>query len=288
MEQREERASGRHNRSFSVIPLVIAVLAASSARASDASFTLEALSPHPYTPAYLGNGLIGLATTPLGTAPGRCFVAGLYDHTQGDVPRLASLPAWNEIDIFNGTHWLNSNAALSGLTDYHQTLDMYDGVLRTSYVWLADGRSLHVQAEEFVSRDRTSVAAMRVVITPGTPGPIKIKLPVRNWAPPHRYLLEQVQKLDLGAAQDPWKVWYPGHLDVSDASVDQSSGGVLLSLVATAPGNGPAKGVAVAAEWNVRAAVETHREADGAYALVSVNAKPGIAYTFTKFFALAR
>ena len=55
-----------------------------------------------------GNGAIGLETTPLGTAPGHCFLAGVYDETPGDVPRIASAPAWNEVDVYNGSQWLNA------------------------------------------------------------------------------------------------------------------------------------------------------------------------------------
>jgi len=255
--------------------------------AADDSFKFEAASPKPYTAAYLGNGLIGLETTALGTAPGRCFVAGLYDHTQGDVPRLASIPAWNEIDVFNGAHWLNANASLSGLEDYHQTLDMYDGVLRTNYVWVADNIRLHIQAEEFVSRDQSSRAGNRVVITPEKPGQIKISLPLRNWPAPQRYLLEQIQNLKKDAAENPWLIWYPGHLDVSKTNVEESPGGVLLSLLATAPGNGRAMEEAVSAEWNAKAKLETHKDAEGVSAILTLDVKPGVSYSFTKFLTLA-
>src|SRR5207248_2284405 len=107
-------------------------------RAQHAGFQLEAFSPQPYTPAYLGNGAIGLETTPLGTAPGHCFLAGVYDETPGDVPRIASAPAWNEVDVYNGSQWLNAARSLPPVENYRQALDMYDGVLRTSYIWTQD------------------------------------------------------------------------------------------------------------------------------------------------------
>src|SRR5437588_5731893 len=84
----------------------------SISRAEDTGFRFEALSPQPYTSAYLGNGAIGLETTPLATTPSRCFLAGVYDESAGDVPRIASVPAWNEVDVYNGSHWLNAAPSL--------------------------------------------------------------------------------------------------------------------------------------------------------------------------------
>ncbi len=127
------------------------------ARGDDASFRFEAVSPQPYTPGYLGNGAIGLETTPLGTSPAHSFLAGVYDHTPGDVPRIAAAPAWNEIDFYNGSHWLNAGESFERIQNYHQLLDMYDGVLRTSYAWSQDNRKIRVEAEEFVSRARADV-----------------------------------------------------------------------------------------------------------------------------------
>src|ERR1700746_885191 len=76
--------------------------------ADDGAFVFEAVSPQPYTAAYLGNGAISVVTTPLATEPARSFLAGVYDYTPGDVPRIASAPAWNEVDVYNGGRWLNA------------------------------------------------------------------------------------------------------------------------------------------------------------------------------------
>src|ERR1043166_6796985 len=35
------------------------------------------------------------------------LAAGVYDHAPGDVPRIAALPAWSEIDVSDGGGWLN-------------------------------------------------------------------------------------------------------------------------------------------------------------------------------------
>jgi trehalose/maltose hydrolase-like predicted phosphorylase len=256
-------------------------------RAEDPSFQLEAGSPEPYTAAYLGNGAMGLETSPLGTAGTRCFLAGVYDETPGDVPRVASAPAWNEVDISNGSRWLNAQSGRAPVENYRQTLDMYDGVLRTSYVWTQDGRRIRVRTEEFVARDRAYAAAKRIIITPEAAGEIRVRLSLRNWPLPKRYALARIDKLDANAQKDPWLIWYPGYLGVSNVDVRSESGRALLSLVARAPGESVTVGEAVAAGWDKQKVARIHKDADGAWAEVTLAARPNVSYTFTKFLALS-
>lgn len=256
--------------------------------AEDSSFQLQANQPQPYTAAYLGNGAIGVETSPLGTAGTRCFLAGVYDETPGDVPRIASAPAWSEIDIYNGSRWLNTQAGHAPVEDYRQTLDMYDGVLRTTYVWAAqDSRRIRVRVEEFVSRDRAYAAAKRVVITPEFAGEINVRLPLRNWPPPKRYALARIDKLDAQAQRDPWLIWYPGYLPVGDVDARSAPGRALLSLVARTPGASDQIGEAVAAGWDEPVTAKIRKGADGAWAEITIAARPGVSYTFTKFLALS-
>jgi protein-glucosylgalactosylhydroxylysine glucosidase len=255
-------------------------------RAEDATFRFESLSPQHYTSAYLGNGAIGLETTPLATTPSRCFVAGVYDETPGDVPRIASAPAWNEVDVYNGSHWLNGAELVRDLENYRQILDMYDGVLRTSYVWAEDNRRIRVFVEQFVSRNRADSAAVRVVLTPEFAGEIKVRLPLRNWTPPKRYALARIEKLDSAAEKDPRLISYPGYLQVIEIDARISSGYALLSLVAHAPGTSLQIGEAVAAQWSSADAAMVHKESEGASVEVTLTARSGTSYTFTKFAVL--
>jgi trehalose/maltose hydrolase-like predicted phosphorylase len=247
---------------------------------------LEATGPQPYTAAYVGNGAISLVTTPLGTEPARSFLAGVYDHTAGDVPRIVSAPAWNEVDVYNGSHWLNAGGSLTAVEQYHQTLDMFNGVLRTSYVWADRDKRIRIEAEEFVSRDRAQLAGNRVTITPEFAGPVKIRFPLRNWPPPHRYALEKIQKLEGDAVTNQWTIWYPGQLDITKADVEQSSRGALLSLSADIPGAESKFGEAVAIDWPTGARVEAHHETKSADVAIQLNVKRGQSYTFSKFASL--
>jgi trehalose/maltose hydrolase-like predicted phosphorylase len=253
--------------------------------AADASFQLEARSAQPYTAAYLGNGAIGVPTSALGTLPTRCFLAGVYDRTPGDVPRIASAPAWNEIDIFNGSHWLNSQSGR--VENYDQTLDMYDGVLRTRYIWAQDKRRIGVQVEEFVSRDRAYAAAIRAVITPEFDGEMKIRLSIRNWPRPPRYALAQIEKLDAPAQKDPWVIWYSGYLQTGKVDVQSARNSALLTIAGHTAGTNVPVAEAIAAEWDSPATTKVRRDGEGAWAEVSLAARAGVSYTFTKFAILS-
>ena len=261
---------------------------ANFARGEDASFRLEALRAQPYTAAYLGNVAIGLETTPLASTPGRCFLAGVYDRTPGDTARIAAAPAWNEVDVFHDGDWLNAQPP-SSLEDYHQVLDMYDGVLRTSYVWRRGGKRLKVNVEQFVSRKRAHAGAVSITLTLEFAGQIKVRLPLRNWPPPRRYDLARIEKLDAGAQKDPWLIWYPGHLDVGPVEAESAADRTVLSLQAHAPGASLKIGEAVAVEWPKSSALsDVHKEKDGVWADLVFDAKPGSAFTFRKFAAITR
>lgn len=256
-----------------------------AARAENSPFQFEAVTPKGYTPAYLGNGAIGLVTSPLAVGASHCFLAGVYDETPGDVPRIVSAPAWNTIEIYNGTHWLNSEAAAPPVEGYDQTLDMYDGVLRTRYVWAQDNRRLTVRAEEFVSRDRSDSAAVRVTITPEFSGKIKIRLGLHNWPARRRYALAKIEQLDPAAQKDQWLIWYPGVLQIGNVGGHTANGNALVWLLGRAPGTHVVVGEAVAAQWNSATAATARKEPAGEIAELALPAKPGASYTITLFAA---
>jgi protein-glucosylgalactosylhydroxylysine glucosidase len=82
------------------------LLVAGPIAAQDSTFLLVADRPSADFPVALGNGRFSMLTSPRGVDPTHSFLAGLYERARGDVPRIASLPAWNAIDVFDGTSWL--------------------------------------------------------------------------------------------------------------------------------------------------------------------------------------
>src|SRR5947209_14716528 len=130
-----------------------------SLAAQDSTFLLTTTDPTYRTPAFLGNGAFSLVGAPLGTTPSLSFAAGVYDHAATDVPRIAALPAWNELDVSDGDGWLNDTPPdTSALQGYRQTLDLYDGTLSTSYEWVHGAKRTAVEVTMFASRAEAHLA----------------------------------------------------------------------------------------------------------------------------------
>jgi trehalose/maltose hydrolase-like predicted phosphorylase len=242
---------------------------------TDPTFLLETHTPTPYTRTYLGNGEIGLSSSESGIQPAQCFMAGVYDHARDDIPRIAVLPAWNVIDIYNGQDWLNP----AGVTAYHQTLDMYDGVLRTDYQWAG----ILVHTETFVSRSDPNLGAVKLEITPHSSGHIKVLLPLRAWPEPKRYPLAKLEKLEGEAARNQWAIWYPGHMIPVSRHADRG----LLQMLSKAEGGDAtiAEAVALALPEGETRTIESTREAA---VEVSLEAQSGQTYTFYKYARISR
>jgi trehalose/maltose hydrolase-like predicted phosphorylase len=267
------------------IAIALAALVSPVLARSQDLFSFHTNKLHPYTPAYLGNGAISLVTTPLAVDPARSFLAGVYDHTPGDVPRIASAPAWNEIGISNGSHWLNAGSSSSSIEQYDQQLDMYNGVLRTHYRWTDSNKSIRIDVQQFVSRDNPHLAAVSLAMTPEFSGKISVSLALRNWPPPHRYDLERMRTFPPEAQKDSWAIWYPGwlHVEVPVATLDSTA---TLSLLATAPGTGIKLGEAVALESSVKARPVMSNNPESAQLTFTFDAGANQTYIFRKFAAL--
>src|SRR2546426_5689232 len=120
---------------FSLAAVLLLLLVA-ALPAQDSTFVLATADPTYRAPAFIGNGAFSLVSAPLGTTRALSFAAGVYDHASGDVPRIAALPAWNEIDVPDGAGGLTAAAPdTTGLQASRQTLAMDDGPRRRTYHW---------------------------------------------------------------------------------------------------------------------------------------------------------
>jgi len=184
-----------------------------SLAAQDSTFVVTTTDPMYRAPAFIGNGAFSLVSTPLGTTAAPSFAAGIYDHAPGDVPRIAALPAWNAIDVFDGQHWLGqATLDTTSLRDYRQTLDMHEGVLRTSYDWVDGERRTAVSVEAFVSRADARLAVVNLVLLPHDSGTVTLSFPLRPRPAPQRLALAKLEH-----TEPDWtlaKVWYPGHVKI--------------------------------------------------------------------------
>lgn len=239
----------------------------------DSTFLLHATDPGYRTPPFIGNGHLSLVGSPLGTTPAASYVAGVYDRFPGDVPRIARIPAWSEIDVSDGDGWLNETARdTTALWSYRQTLDMYDGTLRTSYDWVHGGKRTSIEVTAFVSRADPSLAVVRLRLTPRYSGRATVRFPPREWPPPDRLALGRLEQWDPAWTQAT--VWYPGHTVV----VARDSGSLTVRV------EGGTTTVAVAQSVSARGRLRNSRRSA---AEISFDAAPGEAVTITKLVGVA-
>lgn len=204
--------------------------------AQDESFMFSASSVHPYFPTYTGNGHFSLSSSPLGCQPAESYMIKVYDHGTDDIPRIACLPEWNEINYHNGVGWLNDFVLGDSLQlkNYKQTLDMYNGLLSTAFLWEVDGRKTDIRITSFISRDDVNLAVIRFEITPHFADTIGLLFPLRERARPKRL---PFAKLETVAPNPPgaWPAeWYPGFMEVVNLSgKSEATGGALQALART-------------------------------------------------------
>lgn len=144
-------------------------------------FTAEKFSE--YSPVSLGNGYLVGATPWNGTAPTSSAIVGLYDHLEeGSYSYQALIPCWNELDYWNGSHWLNQLPVdVFRAAGYRQNLDTYHGILQTQYDWVDADKVTHITVESFIARDVPGRAVVQFSFTPNygvEAGPITVSFPL--------------------------------------------------------------------------------------------------------------
>ncbi len=258
-----------------------------------------------YFPAYLANGIFTTTTSLRGTEATDAFMVGVMDYTPGDVSRPAAIPSWAEIDYFDGNSWLNANPVTSSaFRNYRQTLQMYDGVLRTQYDWVNGDRASRIAVTTFVNEDSVHLAATSFSLTPGFSGPIRLRFTLRpHPAPAHRIPLAELDGSALEAAiaaagpdlrlKDPTasdraRVWYPGEVRILDFGGSEAQN--LLRIRGRAVGGVQ---IAEAAAVELPAAMNpterrVRRSAQLIELEVSARVERGKTYTFNKYVAASR
>lgn len=265
-----------------VMPGVL--LAARRGGAQDSTFLLTAADPARAPSGLIGNGRLGAVISPHGVAPARSYLAGLYAQGPGDVPRIAGLPAWNAIDVFDGTRWLDAEPASDTvLRAYRQTIDMRTGTARTSYDWTDGAKRTAVQVESFVSRADAHLAAVRLVIVPRFAGSMRVRFSLAGWPPPHRLALARLARIPR--EWGPAELWYPGHMAVRGRGAARAPGGGRLWITSTPEGRSTTVAQAATVTWPgdlPHAVRRTTASGDSATIEVTFDATPGRTYTFTK------
>jgi protein-glucosylgalactosylhydroxylysine glucosidase len=252
-------------------------------RAQDSAFHLATGDPGRSPSPFIGNGRIGAVIPALGFGAGPTFVAGLYEHAPGDVPRIVAAPSWNELAVFDGSRWLDSTAiATGGVRGYRQVLDMRTGTARTSYEWVNGERRTGVAVETFVSRADSQVAAVRLALTSHTGGRMRVRFAIAGRPPPRRLPLATLPRAD--PKWRPADVWYPGHSVVRSRAATRLRNGARLSLTSTPVGRTTVLAQVAVVGWPsglVRAEARTRTSADTSAVELAFDAAPGRTYHLT-------
>jgi len=256
--------------------------------AQDSAFHLATGDPTRSPSPAIGNGRIGVVIPALGVGASPSFMAGIYENAPGDVPRIAALPVWTAVAVFDGERWLDSTAAAGAVRGYRQVLDMRAGTVRTSYEWLTGARRTGVAVETFVSRADSDLAGIRLDLTPRVKGRMKVRFALVGQPPPRRLQLATLPRAD--PAWRPADIWYPGHMAVRSSAATARHSGALLALTSTPEGRTRVVAQAARVAWPAGlhgATARTAGEGDSAWVEVAFDGVAGRTYTFTQITAFA-
>ncbi len=273
---------------FVVALIAVTCLRPAALDGQDTSYVLSTRDPVNPWPTQIGNGRLALNTSSLGTAPTYSYMAGIFEHAKRDIPRMASLPAWNEIDFFDGRAWLNgAPISPSSLQSYRQELDMRTGSMRTRYDWVEGDRRTSIDVTGFVSQSDQHLGVIRLTIVPHYAGRVAISLPLRAWNPPPRLALGEIKqyKPEWNVVKD---LWYPGHMEPvqRDLRIGARAGEGLLRMTSRPDGASATVAQAVAVAWPRGLANARTRQTlsnDTVSIETSFDAMPERPYTFYKY-----
>jgi trehalose/maltose hydrolase-like predicted phosphorylase len=251
--------------------------------ARDSTFLLTTDDPGRSPSPFIGNGRLGVVIPPLGIGGSSTFMAGLYEHSPDDVPRIVAIPAWNALDVFDGDRWISARQGERSLRAYRQLLDMRTGTARTSYDWVNGARITVVRTETFTSRANPHLAALRLDLVPQHRSRIRVRFALAGLPPPRRLPLGKLER-----APPDWKpddIWYPGHMIVRGRHVVRRRGGARLSMTSVPVGRKILLGQAAAIAWSgnlSQVSFRTLAVGDTAMLEVAFNASPGQTYSFSQ------
>ncbi|HEX3235547.1 MAG TPA: hypothetical protein VHR41_15215, partial [Gemmatimonadales bacterium] len=267
---------------------------------ADSAFLLGTNDPSRLPSPFLGNGHLSLMVPALGMGESNSFLAGVYEHAPGDVPRIAAVPVWDAIAVFDGDGWLEATPppdsavhgnrwveaippAASALPGYHQVVDMRTGTARTSYDWVNGTRRTGVRIETFISRANPHLAATRLELTPRQQGRVRVRFALAGRKAPRRLALDRLKRVEPGWG--PADLWYPGRMVVRSRAAAPGPGGGRLSMTSTPEGRTTTVAEAAAVSWPADlpgAKTRTVASGDSALLEVAFDASAGTSYQFAQ------
>jgi len=259
----------------------------------DSGFILTAGKVQTYYPAYIGNGHFSISSSRLGTAPAESYMINFYDEGKNDIPRIAALPEWNEINYFNGEKWINNvDVNSEQITDYKQTLNMFGGYLETNYRWNnSKDRISDIHITSFVSRSNKNLAVIKFELTPNFSDEIKLIFPISERPKPVRINLGVIKKIDDFGDPDEWpKFWYPGFTEVAEIKAFKTGSGGRITAKIQTDGRLTKAGIAAeifCSENNFNADIKINNNKNNSTSVeLLFNTEAGKKYTFYKFVSI--
>ncbi len=300
---------------LAAMPALVAVPALAEVpvvAASDPTFELRAGPADfgSYFPSYLANGYFSSMTAPRGTEGNLAYMVAFMDHTKDDIARPAAIPGWTEIDYSAGDsvagHFWMNQAALNRATfrDYHQTLNLREATLTTSYRYVDHERSTLIKVTTFVSEAAPHLAASQISLTPDFDGVVQLSFALNLWAPYQprlplaRLSGDEMQEavaahgLTLSAippaTPDRAALWYRGATQILDSGGDAQALTLHLDGRAEA-GLRMAEAAAIRLPEGLEVRDVALRQSPYRLALnLEVSVAKGRTYTFDKFIAASR
>lgn len=257
----------------------------------DSNFLLTTEKTQNYYPCYIGNGHFSISSSQLGTIPTESYMIKLYDKGEKDVPRIAALPEWNEINYFNGEKWLNDlNINSSEVSNYSQTIDMQSGLLHTSYTWNDSiNRKTDIDIVCFVSRSNKGLALIKFEFKPHFSDEVKLNFPIKERQKPKRLALDVLNKIDFPNADEWPYFWYPGFVKLSKIQGEKTDYGAKLWAQAQSVGRNIKVGLATEIfYYNVepRPQITISKTSNSAFAEFRFKTQAGKKYEFYKLVSL--
>lgn len=214
------------------------------ASGADDPFVLEARAADwaRVVPAYVANGRVATFGSLRGTDPALSYLAGVMDHTGGDVARPVAVPGWTGIDYSaatapDGPLWLDAtDVDEQHYTGYAQRMDLRRATLETTYEFHSGGTATGIAVATFASEADPHVAVSHLEIAPRFDGEVLLRFPLLLW-PAHQprfplarldgaaereaLLAHGLDKVARGVDRaDRAAVWYPGEARWSGVRAD--------------------------------------------------------------------
>ena len=257
----------------------------------DSDFLITAQKSKTYFPTYIGNGNFSISSSQLGTLPTESYMIKVYDRGKDDIPRIACLPEWNEINYFNGTNWLNdinpNNS--SEVINYAQKLDMYNGWIETNYSWNVDNKKTDVHVLTFISRKNQNLAVIKFDFSANFSDTIKLSFPVKERERPLRMPLAKLEKIESNPPGKWPTEWYPGFIEVLKIDAKSNLGGGQIQALLQSEGRNTKLAIAseVYYETNISnpeiSFIEKNKSAE---IVIKFLPEKGVKYTFYKLISI--